>query len=137
MSPVRPAPVLPEPVVPCVKSLPDVMRVRRYSGVAARQRSRQRRLSPDNVSINVAEVLMLIVISPAKPLDFDAPLPAIRATQPRLLDQSQALVDRARQLSASDIPSLMKDSDMLAAHNVARFINLRTQYTRDMSRTPT
>jgi len=77
---------------------------------------------------------MLIVISPAKTLDFDTPLPTVRATQPRLLDQSQALVDRARQLSASDIASLMKVSDKIAALNVARFTSWRTPFTRDNAR---
>ena len=35
---------------------------------------------------------MLIVVSPAKTLDYDSPLPSLRATQPRLLEHSAELV---------------------------------------------
>jgi|GEM_PF-4861998 len=34
---------------------------------------------------------MLIVVSPAKTLDYESPLPSLRATQPRLLDEKAAL----------------------------------------------
>lgn len=47
---------------------------------------------------------MLIVISPAKTLDYETPLPSVRATQPRLLDDSAELVERARELSPPSVP---------------------------------
>ena len=35
---------------------------------------------------------MLIVVSPAKTLDYESELPALKATQPRLLDDSEVLI---------------------------------------------
>jgi len=64
---------------------------------------------------------MLIVVSPAKTLDYESPLPSLRATQPRLLDDSAELVERARRLSPADLSSLMKVSDKIAHLNVERF----------------
>ena len=42
---------------------------------------------------------MLMVISPAKTLDFESPLATKRYTQPALLDESQKLINVARKLS--------------------------------------
>ena len=64
---------------------------------------------------------MLMVISPAKTLDYESELPALKATQPRLLDDSEALIERARQLSPADISSLMSVSDKIAHLNAERF----------------
>lgn len=64
---------------------------------------------------------MLILISPAKKLDFDTG-PVFKAhTQPRFLADSQQLIDRLKLLSVQEVASLMKLSDELAALNVARF----------------
>ncbi|BAP14262.1 MAG: hypothetical protein AOY29_12810 [Alcanivorax borkumensis] len=64
---------------------------------------------------------MLIVVSPAKTLDYESELPALKTTQPRLLDDSEALIARARQLSPADISSLMGVSDKIAHLNAERF----------------
>jgi cytoplasmic iron level regulating protein YaaA (DUF328/UPF0246 family) len=64
---------------------------------------------------------MLIVISPAKTLDYESELPPLRATQPRLLDHSAELVARARALSPADLSSLMTVSDRIAHLNAERF----------------
>jgi cytoplasmic iron level regulating protein YaaA (DUF328/UPF0246 family) len=64
---------------------------------------------------------MLIVVSPAKTLDYESPLVTPRFTQPELLDHSAALISRARQLSPDQIATLMKISDKLAGLNAARF----------------
>lgn len=64
---------------------------------------------------------MLIVVSPAKTLDYESDLPSVRATQPRLLEHSAELVARARRLSPADLSSLMKVSDRIAHLNVERF----------------
>ena len=45
---------------------------------------------------------MLILISPAKTLDYQSPLATERYTQPELLDYSQQLIHEARKLSAYD-----------------------------------
>jgi len=57
---------------------------------------------------------MLILISPAKTLDYQSPLATERYTQPELLDYSQQLIREARKLSAPQIASLMSISDKLA-----------------------
>ncbi len=64
---------------------------------------------------------MLIVVSPAKTLDYESELPSLKATQPRLLDDSEVLIERARQLSPADISSLMSVSDKIAHLNAERF----------------
>lgn len=77
---------------------------------------------------------MLTVISPAKTLDYDSPLPPHAATQPRLLDDSVELIRRARALSADDIGQLMKVSDKIARLNVQRFADWTTPFTADNAR---
>ncbi len=64
---------------------------------------------------------MLIVISPAKTLDFDSNPVITDCSQPRFLEQSQQLIDDLKKLSVADVASLMKLSDKLAGLNMARF----------------
>ncbi|NOQ94911.1 MAG: peroxide stress protein YaaA [Methylophaga sp.] len=64
---------------------------------------------------------MIIVISPAKTLDFDSDPITKELSQPRFLTQSQQLIDDLKKLSTADIASLMKLSDKLAGLNMARF----------------
>ena len=64
---------------------------------------------------------MLIVISPAKTLDFDSTPHTNEFSQPRFLTQSQQLINGLNKLSTTDISSLMKLSDKLAGLNMARF----------------
>jgi cytoplasmic iron level regulating protein YaaA (DUF328/UPF0246 family) len=64
---------------------------------------------------------LLIVISPAKTLDFETAPSTEKYSQPRFLPQSQQLIDELKDLSTVDIASLMKLSDKLAALNMARF----------------
>lgn len=64
---------------------------------------------------------MLALISPAKTLDYESALPTDLHTLPRLLVQSQQLVDLSRKLSASEIANLMSVSEKIAQLNVARF----------------
>ena len=71
---------------------------------------------------------MILVLSPAKRLDYDSPLPAVAATQPRLLDESERLIERLRKLSPAQIASLMSLSDPLAALNHARYADWRLPF---------
>ena len=64
---------------------------------------------------------MLALISPAKTLDYESTLPTDTHTLPRLLDQSQQLIDVSRKLSATEIAKLMTVSEKIATLNVARF----------------
>ena len=63
---------------------------------------------------------MLILISPAKTLDYQSELATTRYTQPELLDHSQQLIKVARKLSAQQIKALMGISDKLADLNATR-----------------
>ena len=65
---------------------------------------------------------MLILLSPAKSLDYDTPVPAgLAHTLPRFIPQSSQLIALLREQSPQEIASLMKISDALAALNVARY----------------
>lgn len=64
---------------------------------------------------------MLMVISPAKTLDYDTPPTTQRFTQPEHLDHAQALISQLRDMSPQQIGELMHLSDKLAALNVARY----------------
>lgn len=64
---------------------------------------------------------MLMVISPAKTLDFETPPVIARFTQPQYLDHSQELMVLLRELTPLQIGELMHLSDKLSGLNAARF----------------
>ena len=74
---------------------------------------------------------MLIVISPAKTLDFETPSHTTLSSQPEYLSQSQALIDVLAPMAPQDIAQLMKLSDKLAALNTARYGSFSTPFTTD------
>lgn len=71
---------------------------------------------------------MLALISPAKTLDYETDLPTDTYTQPRLLEQSQQLIDVCRKLSATEIASLMTVSEKIANLNVERFRDWNAEF---------
>ena len=78
---------------------------------------------------------MLFLLSPAKSLDYETPLPAdLPHTQPQFVPQSQALIEVLRQQSPQQIASLMSISDKLAALNVARYEAWSPKFTAKNSR---
>lgn len=64
---------------------------------------------------------MLLIISPAKTLDFESAPETEQHSQPRFLQQSQQLIETLKQLDAVAVAQLMSLSDKLAGLNVARF----------------
>jgi len=64
---------------------------------------------------------VLVLLSPAKSLDFDSPLPTRRHSHPRLLEQSERLIEVMRGKPTSEIAGLMHISDELAALNARRY----------------
>lgn len=64
---------------------------------------------------------MLIVISPAKTLDFETPPITQKFSTPDYLEQSALLIEQLRDYSVTEIASLMKISDKLAGLNLARY----------------
>jgi len=72
---------------------------------------------------------MLMVISPAKTLDYETPPITERFTQPQYLEHSQLLIDLLRDYSPAQISELMHLSDKLAALNVARYGSWTADFT--------
>ncbi len=77
---------------------------------------------------------MLIVVSPAKTLDYESPLPTERYTQPELVSHSAELIKVCRTLTPANIADLMKVSDKIAGLNVARFEQWSKTFTPDNAR---
>lgn len=63
---------------------------------------------------------MFVVLSPAKTLDYTSVIPAVDASLPRLLPQSESLNRLLREHSASSLSKLMSISDNIARLNVER-----------------
>ncbi|WP_144210106.1 peroxide stress protein YaaA [Shewanella donghaensis] len=74
---------------------------------------------------------MLVLVSPAKTLDFETPAKTKSFTQSTLLDHSQKLIDVCRELTPMDIASLMKVSDKIAGLNAARFAEWQSDFNLD------
>ena len=74
---------------------------------------------------------MLVVISPAKNLDFTTPSTIETATQPEFLEHSELLIKRCRKLSPAAISSLMKISDKLAGLNADRYAAWQLPFSSD------
>ena len=72
---------------------------------------------------------MLLLLSPAKALDYTTPPHLARHTQPAFLDRSQTLIDQLRQLSPADIANLMDLSDQLALLNFNRYADWSLPFT--------
>jgi len=77
---------------------------------------------------------MLLVVSPAKKLDFESPLVTTKTSQASLLAHSEILIERCLELSSDQIASLMKLSDKLAGLNAARFGEWSLPFTLNNAR---
>jgi len=64
---------------------------------------------------------MLMVVSPAKELDYQTVAPAVEVTMPALLADSAELMQVCRTLTPLQLSELMHISDKLAGLNAARF----------------
>ncbi|MGB0846687.1 MAG: peroxide stress protein YaaA [Thiolinea sp.] len=74
---------------------------------------------------------MLILISPAKKLDYDAEPVTDSYSQPQFLDQSRLLVDQLKALGPHELGSLMHLSDKLAALNFERYAEWQQPFSPD------
>ena len=72
---------------------------------------------------------MLLLISPAKTLDFTTPSPTTEFSQPDFLKQSRQLIKELRGLSSADVSELMNISEKLGALNFQRFVDWHTPFT--------
>ncbi|NQW66763.1 MAG: peroxide stress protein YaaA [Burkholderiales bacterium] len=77
---------------------------------------------------------MLLLLSPAKSLDYESVLPAIAATQPQFVPQSAELIDTLTKKTPKQIAELMDLSDALAKLNVERYKTWSPQFTEANAR---
>ena len=73
---------------------------------------------------------MLLVISPAKTLDFDTPANTAIASKPTMLKDSAMLIDRMREFAPDDLVNLMGVSQKIAELNTQRFMNWQMPFTK-------
>jgi len=71
---------------------------------------------------------MLVIISPAKRLNFETSAPLKDFTQPIYLKKSQVLINQLKKCSALEISKLMKLSDSLTQLNVKRYKDFKTPF---------
>ncbi|BCV41763.1 peroxide stress protein YaaA [Shewanella algae] len=72
---------------------------------------------------------MLILVSPAKTLDYDNPAAVSEYSLPQFLEHSSELIQVCRDLTPANIASLMKVSDKIAGLNAARFAEWQPDFT--------
>lgn len=81
-----------------------------------------------------AEKTMKIVLSPAKSLDFESPLPTDKITQPQFLDQSDHLNKILRKKSIKGLSELMNISRNLSELNYDRNQQWQVPFTKKNAR---
>ena len=77
---------------------------------------------------------MLIVLSPAKTLDYESPLTIQTHSQPDFIPRSAELIAVLRGMSPAKIGSLMKISDSLAHLNATRYASWSKKFSFDNAR---
>ena len=77
---------------------------------------------------------MKIVISPAKSLDFETPLPTEKYTKPQFLSDSRTIIKVLKQKSPKELSELMSISDALADLNYKRNKKWKTPFTPENAR---
>ena len=74
---------------------------------------------------------MIVVISPAKKLDFETSAPTRKFTTPKNISMSKALIKDLRKCSAKEISKMMKISDDLTCLNIKRYKSFTTPFNLD------
>lgn len=77
---------------------------------------------------------MLIVVSPAKSLDYESRLPTKKHSEPEMLDRAAELVDIMAAKSPKQIADMMGISTQLAELNFERFQDWEKPFTPDNAR---
>ncbi len=77
---------------------------------------------------------MLAVISPAKNLDLDSPLPKLKTSQPAYLADAEQLVSELRPLAPHQLSKLMHISDKLGLLNYERYQQWQRPFTKRNAR---
>ncbi len=77
---------------------------------------------------------MLVVLSPAKNLDYETALPTAKHTKASLLDDAQILAEQMKAMSPQGISSLMGVSDKLGVLNYDRYQTWALPFDKDTAR---
>lgn len=77
---------------------------------------------------------MLFLLSPAKTLDYESPVPDLPHTLPAFLEDAARLIQVLRRQSPQELASLMDISDPLAALNAARYQAWTPKFTERNAR---
>lgn len=77
---------------------------------------------------------MLIVLSPAKSLDYKTPSKVRNTTLPEFVTESAKLIAELKKLSPQELANLMGLSDQLAALNVGRYRDWSKKFTEENSK---
>lgn len=77
---------------------------------------------------------MLMLLSPAKKLDYDSTVRTALHTQPQFVPQAQALIDILRTKGAADIAAMMNLSDALVDLNMQRYAQWQPSFDLSDSR---
>ena len=73
---------------------------------------------------------MLLLLSPAKSLDYASPLPDLAATEPRFANEALTTAQAAAKLGPKKLAKLMNISDKLATLNAERYAGFADQEER-------
>jgi cytoplasmic iron level regulating protein YaaA (DUF328/UPF0246 family) len=74
---------------------------------------------------------MLVIISPAKTLDYITPSAITDYSLPMFVSDSAELIDQLKQLNPQEISNLMKISEKLANINFSRYLSWNSESTLD------
>lgn len=77
---------------------------------------------------------MIVLLSPAKSLDYESKPPTRKSSQPRMLDRAEELIAVLRRKTPDEVADLMSISGDLADLNVRRYHDFTTPFTKQNAR---
>ncbi|PIK15796.1 peroxide stress protein YaaA [Halobacteriovorax sp. JY17] len=72
---------------------------------------------------------MLVIVSPAKKLDFETSSPISDFVEPKFIEKSKELIRDLRKCSPAEVSKMMKLSEALTDLNVQRYKSFKTPFT--------
>lgn len=77
---------------------------------------------------------MLIVVSPAKSLDYETPIRTRKHSEPQFLGEANQLAGQLKKMSPDDLCELMNISSKLGELNFSRYANWKTPFDTSQAR---
>lgn len=105
-------------------------RLKNRASIAVASGTGQQRGFASHDAVSYAPRHMIILLSPAKSLDFDSPVPAVDASPARFEHETERLVRAASRLSKARLKAIMPVSDALIDLNYTRFRDFDQQPER-------